>query len=136
MYKFIVKKDETLALSPIVDYVGKLYEIDSYINLIKLNFFYPGDLEVSQTTKCYKINLAVYKYDNKDDNYKQIHFYNVNNDNYKNNPLLILNHDENIQHYQIIYDYAKYSIACISINNFCNINNIKQEIPDIKKRKY
>ena len=71
LYKFIVdKKDEILALSPVVDYFGKLYEIDSYINLIRLNFFYAGDLEVSQTTKCFKINLAVYKYDNKDDNYK------------------------------------------------------------------
>ena len=75
MYKFIFdNKDEILALSPVVDYFGKLYEIDSYINLIKLNYFYAGDLEVSQTTKCFKINLAVYKYDNKDDNYKQILF--------------------------------------------------------------
>ena len=68
--------------------------------------------------------MAVYKYDNKVDNYKQILFYAVNNNNYKNNPLLILNYDENMQHYQIIYNIATYNITHDNNNNFYNISNI------------
>ena len=56
------KKDEIITLSPVIDYFDKLYEKENHINFIKYNYFLDGDLEVDHSTKCFKINIEIYRY--------------------------------------------------------------------------
>ena len=110
LYNYINnKREELVKNNPYVDYFGTLYHIDDYINLIKQNKFYAGDLEVTQSPHCFNINIAVYSFDSNTNKYNHQVFY-TNNKNYQKVPLLKLNYDNNMQHYQILYYNNTYQI--------------------------
>ena len=77
--------------NPYIDYFGRLYPVKNYINLIKNDCFYAGDLEISQSIFRFKINIAVYFSDEKQYKYKYQLFYSLNKNELLKNPLLILN---------------------------------------------
>ena len=63
LYEFIKNKENILlGENDYIDYFGKLYPLKDYINLIKNNYFYIGDLEIAQSVYCFKINIAVFLY--------------------------------------------------------------------------
>ena len=125
LYEFIKKKENILlGEHEYIDYFGKLYPLKDYINLIKNNSFYAGDLEIAQSVYCFKFNIAVYSFDNKDNTYKFQLFYTLNNSEDNINPILILNFNNTINHYQVLnYNYSNTIEPNINNNNINQINN-------------
>ena len=69
--------------------------------------------------------------DVKDKTYKFQLFYSINESEDNNNPLLILNFDNIINHYQILnYNYSNTIEPLINNNNIKLINNINQTSKD------
>ena len=53
-----------------------IQKITDYINDIKKDTFYAGDLEISNSTKIFKINIAIYIIENIDnDKYYKFYLY-------------------------------------------------------------
>ena len=108
-----------------IDYFGKIYPLKNYINLIKNNSFYAGDLELGQSVFSFKINIAVYSWDINDYNYKFQIFYIINKSEGNKNPVLILNYDNIINHYTLLSNNFSNTIGPILSNNNIITNILK-----------
>jgi hypothetical protein len=61
IYNYIKKnKNDILINNPYTLINDEIVDIEEYIELIKKNTFYTGDLEIAKTKEIFNLNLAVY----------------------------------------------------------------------------
>ena len=122
-YKYLKDFEKEITKEfPNIDYFGKTISTKNYINHIKENSFFAGDLELSQCIYLFKINIAVYALSTNNNEYNFVNFYeNINSQ--EKNPLVILEYIDNIKHYQLL----------TSLNH---IENVKDQLNINKKNKF
>ena len=96
LYDFIMNNSKSIINhNPYIDYFGKIYHFNDYVQFIKEDSFYARDLEIAQANKCFKINISCYKYIQSENIYKKILSYYNNDADIKINPLCILLYKDN-----------------------------------------
>ena len=93
-------------------------DLNQYIPLINNDKQFAGDLEIGQSSILFKINIAIYTFDNINNKYKFYNYYNHGKDDFKYDLLLIIYDIQNVHYFQIKYKK-------IDINSINNTQNLK-----------
>ena len=101
---------EIFSGNPYVTYFGNVVETKNYLQRIKENYFWAGDVEITHSMYLFNINIAIYEKINTNNKttYRFIKYYE-NDTNINNNfPLIILLYEGDNHYMQLIYkDYLK-----------------------------
>ena len=98
--------DELISEFPYIYYNGKSIDLDDYIPLIKVNGTYAGEFECNIISKMFSINILLLEYiinqENNENYYSYItYFGKLEKNSYQ--PLCILEFQQNIKHFEILY---------------------------------
>ena len=98
--------DELISEFPYIYYNGKSIDLDDYIPLIKVNGTYAGEFECNIISKMFSINILLLEYiinqENNENYYSYItYFGKLEKNSYQ--PLCILEFQQNIKHFVILY---------------------------------
>ena len=123
IYKYIKKnKNDVLIHNPYTLINEEIVDIEDYIELIKNNTFYSGDLEIAKTKEIFNLNLAVYRKSINNNNGDIIYtfdlYYNTPNTNFINDLIILVYYPQKRHYGQLHYKKS---------NNLLNDNNCNKE---------
>ena len=110
IYKYVNENNNILIDNPyIMNDNGENIEVDKYIKNISKDSYYAGELEISNSTKIFNLNIAVYIKDGTDNIYKFLMYFSQKENSFEKD-LLILVYYADIKHYNQIHYITKNNI--------------------------